>query len=311
MTHKLPEGRTIRVLFHACEVLKPILSPGCLPQQVYWSDLRADTATLFFLDKIQTKHSQTQLHKEESLFFVKGTMVAPLSTASVRYEVSPEPQMSMGPQILEDVEEPMPAPDQIVMEQHSLTYFPSQSWCKMCVESRGHDSPHREQSKIDAVVPQLQLDCGYMGNRGPLQIARCLVGTDTSSGASTRRWCRTPRRWTCPPLSQQQPSGCVTWSMNAFVYMETKEGVLQLQLDKVAKECRPEGQDWQIQRQVSRTQSHQSNGAAEKAVSTVRGLAGTFLALIKDKIPSFAGKTHSQCFRGRSDTQHGHSRDTM
>ena len=83
----------------------------------------------------------------------------------------------MGPQMLEDVEEPMPArpatlrdpgtPDQIVMEQHSLTHFPSEPWCKMCVESRGHDSPHREQSKIDAVVPQLQFDYGYMGRWRP------------------------------------------------------------------------------------------------------------------------------------------------
>ena len=75
--------------------------------------------------------------------------------------------------------------------------------------------------------------------------------------------------------------------MNAFVYMETKEGVLRLLLDKVAKECRSEGQHWQILRQVSPTQSHQSNGAAEKAVSTARGLARTYLAVIKDKIPSF------------------------
>ena len=74
-------------------------------------------------------------------------------------------------------------PDQIVMEQHSLTHFPSQPWCKMCVESRGHDSPHREQSKIDAVVPQLQFDCGYMGDGGPLQITCFLVEADTSSGA--------------------------------------------------------------------------------------------------------------------------------
>ena len=64
-------------------------------------------------------------------------------------------------------------------------------------------------------------------------------------------------------------------------------------LDKVAKGCRPEGHDWQILRQVSPTQSHQSNGAAEKAVSKVRGLAGTCLAVIKDKIPSFAVTTHS------------------
>ena len=69
MTYKLPEGRTIRVLFHACAVQKSILSLGRLAQQVYWSDLCADTGTLFFPDKTQTKRCHKQLHKEESLFF--------------------------------------------------------------------------------------------------------------------------------------------------------------------------------------------------------------------------------------------------
>ena len=41
VTCKLPEGLTIRVLFHACEVQKTILSLGFLAQQGYWSDLRA------------------------------------------------------------------------------------------------------------------------------------------------------------------------------------------------------------------------------------------------------------------------------
>ena len=107
MTYKLPEGRTIRVLFHACAVQKPIPSLGRLAQQGYWSDLRADTGALLFLDKIQTEDSQTQLHKEESLFFVFGMMLAPLSTAGVSDEVAQELQMPMGPQMLEDVEEPM------------------------------------------------------------------------------------------------------------------------------------------------------------------------------------------------------------
>ena len=66
-----------------------------------------------------------------------------------------------------------------------------------------------------------------------------------------------------------------------------------MHLDKVARECPLDGQDWQILRQVSPTQSHQSNGAAEKAVSTVRRLARTYLAVLKDKIPSFAVSTHS------------------
>ena len=38
MTFKLPEGRTTRVLFHACAVQKPIPSLGRLAQQGYWSD---------------------------------------------------------------------------------------------------------------------------------------------------------------------------------------------------------------------------------------------------------------------------------
>ena len=193
VTYKIPERRTIRVLFHACAVQKPILSLARLAQKGYWSDLRADTGTLFFPDMTQTKRSDTQLHKEESLFFVKGTMVAPLTTAGVSDEVAQEIQMRVRPQMLEDVEEPMPArpatlrdpstPDQIVMGQHSLTHFPSQPWCKMCVGSREHDSPHREQSKFDAVVPQLNFDYGYMEDGGPLQIACFLAGTDTSSGA--------------------------------------------------------------------------------------------------------------------------------
>ena len=102
MTYKLPEGRTIRVLFHSCAVRR-------LAQQVCWSDLRADTGTLFFHDKIQTKRSHTQLHKEESLFFVKGMMVAPLTTAGVSDEVAQELQMPIGPQMLEEVEEPIEA----------------------------------------------------------------------------------------------------------------------------------------------------------------------------------------------------------
>ena len=84
----------------------------------------------------------------------------------------------------------------------------------------------------------------------------------------------------------------MTWG-ERFCLHGGKEGGLQLLQDKVAKECPPEGQDWQILRQVSPTQSHQSNGAAEKAVSTVRGLAGTYLAVLKDKIQCFEVTTHS------------------
>ena len=94
----------------------------------YRSDLRTD-----FIDGIQTQHSQTQLHKGESVFFVKGRLMAPLVTACVSDDVAQEFQMPLGPQALEDVEEPLlsrPATledlgtlDQIVLDQHSMTHF--------------------------------------------------------------------------------------------------------------------------------------------------------------------------------------------
>ena len=52
------DGRTIRVIFHACDIRQPILSLGCLAQQGCWSDLRADTGTLFFPDRTQTQQTQ-------------------------------------------------------------------------------------------------------------------------------------------------------------------------------------------------------------------------------------------------------------
>ena len=104
---------------------------------------------------MQTKHSKTQLHKEESLFFVKGMLIAPLPTAGLSDEVAQELQQPKGPQMLEDVEEPMLArpatlrdpgtPDQIMMEQHSLTHF-SESGAK-CASNLEDVIHHFENSR--------------------------------------------------------------------------------------------------------------------------------------------------------------------
>ena len=162
MTYKLPEGRTIRVLFHACAVQKQILSLGCLTPQEYWSDLRADAGTLFFPDKTQTNRSHTQLHKEESLFFVKWMLVAPLTTAGVSDKVAQEIQMPVGPQMLEDVEEPMLA---IVSNLEDVIR-------------------HIENSrKSMQLCLHFSLIEGTWEMEGPPQIACFLVKGDTSSGA--------------------------------------------------------------------------------------------------------------------------------
>ena len=63
---KFPEGRDNPSAFPMRVMFKNQLSLGCLALHEYWSDLRSD--------RIQTQHSQTQLHTEESLFSVKGTL---------------------------------------------------------------------------------------------------------------------------------------------------------------------------------------------------------------------------------------------
>ena len=169
--------------------------------------------------------SHTQLHKQESLFFVKEKLVAPLLIADVSDEVAEELLLPICPQMLDDVEGPMLArpatlkdpgtPDRIVMEQHSVAHFWSHPWCKMCLECRGRDSPHREQAKMDAVVPQLQFDYEYMGDGGLCRLRASLWESTPPLEPSTRRWYQIPRRWTCPVLSWQQPSVCVTWGIHS------------------------------------------------------------------------------------------------
>ena len=88
----------------------------------------------------------------------------------------------------------------------------------------------------------------------------------------------------------EQTNGCVGYER---LCLHGDKKVFQLLLDEVAKECRPEGRSWQIKRQVSPTQSHKSSGVAEKAISSLRGLARTYLAVIKERIPSFDVKPDS------------------
>ena len=141
---------------------------------------------------------------------------------------------------------------------------------------------HVENSRtMDEVVPQLQFDHGYVErtpsadcvfhrvNRHLLEMMPDSKNMDMPHViAGTAKWVR----------GLEYERSCVHGD---------KESVLQLPTGNVAKECRLEEQDWQILRQVSPTQSHQSNGDAENAISAMRGLAHTYQALINDIIESF------------------------
>ena len=99
----------------------------------------------------------------------------------------------------------------------------------MRVESRGHDSPHREQSKIDAVVPR------YMGDGGPLQIACFLVRADTSSGSIHATMVPDSKKMDMPYVVPATAKWVRDLEYERFCLHGDKEGVLHLLLDKVAK----------------------------------------------------------------------------
>ena len=125
-----------------------------------------------------------------------------------------------------------------------------------------------------------------MGDGGPLQIACFLVRIDTSSGAIHATMDPDSKKMDTPYFVEKTAKWVRDLVYERFC-LHGDNGVLQLLLDNVAKKkSRPEGQDWQILPQVSSTQSHQSNGAAEIAVSKIRGLARTFRQLSKTKIQS-------------------------
>ena len=185
-------------------------------------------------------------------------------------------------------------PDQFVTEQHNLTHFPSRPWCKMCVESRGPDSPHREQSQIDAVVPQLQCEYGYMGDGGPLQIACFLVGTDTSCGAILATMVPDSKKMDMPHVVATTAKWVRDLGCERFCPHGDKGGVLQLLLDTVAKEVVLKNK---IGKFYVKCHRHKAIRAMEPPRKPSPQCAvwreRTFLAVLKDKIPSFEVTTHS------------------
>ena len=90
LTYKLPQGLTIRVLFFTRVQFRNQFCLLVVTLKKGTGVIFVQTLALFFL-----KHSHTQMHKEESLFFVKGMLVAPLSTAGVSDEVAQQMQMPM------------------------------------------------------------------------------------------------------------------------------------------------------------------------------------------------------------------------
>ena len=82
-------------------------------------------------------------------------------------------------------------------------------------------------------MPQLQFDCGYTGDGGPLQIACFLVETDTSSAAIHATMVPDCKKMDMPFVVAATAKWVRDLGYERFCLHKDTEGVLQLLLDKV------------------------------------------------------------------------------
>ena len=109
VTYKLPQGRTIRVLFHGCGVQKPsslLFVPLSRGTGVILAQTHVHRSSLTRSSPNTAKHSCT---KKRVCSLSKKMLMAPLVTTGVSDDVAQELQMPISPQALDDVEEPMPS----------------------------------------------------------------------------------------------------------------------------------------------------------------------------------------------------------
>ena len=88
--------------------------------------------------------------------------------------------------------------------------------------------------------------------------------------------------------------GGVTWGMNAFVYMETKKEFYNCHWTKWQKNVVLKDKTGRFCDKCHRHRAIRAMEQREESrLHSSRGLAGTYLAVINDKIPSFAVTPHS------------------
>jgi hypothetical protein len=289
--YTMEDGDCAEVTYHSCGVIRPILSLGELTRKGYWSDLRAQEGRLY-----APSGRSIPLHKKGNLYYLKMRMIAPVLEEMEAGRVA-APVRPVAIEDVDDATQARPAtlkdpgsPEPGVIELHELTHFPSQPWCRFCVAARGHDAAHHENPKIDALVPEIQVDFGYMGDDGPLAPDCLLVAVDMSTGMlyATIIPSREGKKVKDTDLDDNYVASSLSAWLRELGYTKfqlhsDKEPVLRLLLDNVAKMCVPKGQNWQVMRRSAPTASHQSSGGAEKAIQTIRGLARTYILHMENR----------------------------
>ena len=183
----------------------------------------------------------------------------------------------------------VPTPEEVA--RHELTHLPAMPWCEACIRGRGRDAPHQDQRghSIDAVLPVIQCDYGYLTEQGEALVV-ALFGVCRASTNLFATLCLQKG-----PTDAYGVAAMAAWIWELghprMVLQCDGEPAIMAFLNAVRDRVVQQGKAEQITVQVSPVGSHQSNGAAEKAVQQLRGMARVYLEHIKDKTGVLFGAT--------------------
>ncbi|CAJ1425309.1 unnamed protein product [Effrenium voratum] len=196
-------------------------------------------------------------------------------------------------------------PNRAERELHDLTHVPYQSWCEVCTMSRGKEDKFAGISDEQAERPRpvVQLDFGYgrtapAGNDGeatgavqaeeddPSELGKMLVATDSHTKsliavAVSGKGAQSLRQCTEAIVRHSMQLG-----FGGLVVQADGEPSTKQLLKSVQEARRRLGLSTEIR--LSGTDQHQSNGAAERAIQTIRRLANTYRKSLEQKIEAQA-----------------------
>ena len=71
-------------------------------------------------------------------------------------------------------------PSQQERDEHDVTHLPYRPWCRVCVEAKGKEDPHRrvDQERKENGVPVISLDYAFMGQEGQEGHTKIIVMKD-------------------------------------------------------------------------------------------------------------------------------------
>ncbi|CAE7812347.1 GIP [Symbiodinium sp. CCMP2592] len=171
---------------------------------------------------------------------------------------------------------------------HNLTHLPYQPWCPHCVAMKAREDNHKKglskpSSSTDSAKPVISFDFCYTSTTGSEEPpAVTLVAVDSWSKAVLAVPCkRKGGAGSTTHLAEALVQFTTQLGYNTLVLKADNENAAKALKDKVQKVRSSLGLSTTLQESIP--YDHESNGAAERAIQTVRRQANTILDELRER----------------------------